>query len=178
MFRITKIADFIHAMKELLTKKAHCSSWIQCYHWFEKKHHLGISIVCDHLSFYFKTETGFSRSKSSLRPVHFNALEVSINTSFYIIMQQNCSQGVELFYHAISLAKFWFPREEAPNQTAGYGISHLGFEEPSAVVPGLSILSTVGRHAHRRGPCVCDIPGDRQVLLLRSVPYSNVHCRL
>lgn len=91
MFRITKIADFIQAMKELLTKKAHCSSWIQYYHWFEKKHHLGISIVCDHLSFYFKTETGFSRSKNSLRPVHFNALEVSINTSIYIIMQQNCS---------------------------------------------------------------------------------------
>lgn len=178
MFRITEIADFIQAMKEPLTKKAHRSSWIQCYHWFEKNIIQASPQYVITLVFTLK-QTGFSRSKNSLRPVHFNALEVSIHTTVYIIMQQqNCSQGVALFYHAISLAKFWFPREEAPNQTAGYGISHLGFEEPSAVVPGLSILSTVGRHAHRRDPCVCDISGDRQVLLLRSVPYSNVHCRL
>lgn len=57
-------------------------------------------------------------------------------------------------------------------------VGYLGLEESSAVVPNLSGLAAIGGNAHRCCPCVSDIAGDGQVLVLGPVPYSDVHCRL
>lgn len=58
------------------------------------------------------------------------------------------------------------------------GPAHLGFKESPTVVPDLSSLPAVGRNAHGCGPCVSNVAGDRQVLILGAVLYSDVHCRL
>lgn len=57
-------------------------------------------------------------------------------------------------------------------------VTGLGFKQSSAVVPDLSVFSTVGRDAYRHCPCICWVPSDGQIFILGSVPYSDVHCRL
>lgn len=62
--------------------------------------------------------------------------------------------------------------------TSDKTIFYLRFKESPAVVPDLSVLSTVGRDAHGHCPCISQVPSDCQILILGSVPYSDVHCRL
>lgn len=87
----------------------------------------------------------------------------SIILSFHLILQDSGFQK-----------KKTKTKTQGSDQWAGY----LGFKESSTVVPDLSILSTVGRDAHRRGPCVSCISSDCQIFILGSVLYSNIHRRL
>lgn len=76
-------------------------------------------------------------------------------------------------------ARLSFKKNQGPKNGVGAsGIIYLGFKESSAVVPDLSVLSTVGGNAHRCCSCVRDSSSNCQILVLGSVLYSDVHSRL